>query len=99
MAVNHYNISGTTTTRLLSAGDRRQASRISLTNTSASNDVTVDLYIQKVNLGKFHLLSNMVIPVGVTLIYNDMTFSTRENDFSLYIKCTGTSPLVDVIIN
>tara|TARA_R100000995_G_C3432246_1_gene99093 strand:- start:153 stop:452 length:300 start_codon:yes stop_codon:yes gene_type:complete len=99
MATNHYNISGTTTTVLLSAGDRRQISRISLTNISDTNDVTVDLFIQKVNLGKFHLLSNMVIPVGVTLIYNDMTFSTRENDFSLYIKCTGTSPLVDVIMN
>lgn len=99
MATNHYNVSGTTTTTLISAGDKRQISRISLTNTNSSNAVTVDLFIQKVNLGKFHLLSNMVIPVGVTLIYNDMTFSTRENDFSLYIKCTGTSPTVDVIIN
>ena len=48
MATNHYNVSGTTTTTLISAGDKRQISRISLTNTNSSNAVTVDLFIQKV---------------------------------------------------
>jgi hypothetical protein len=99
MATLHHNISGTTTTKLLSAGDIGVIRKISICNTNSSNEVTVDLYIQKVNAGKFYLLSNVIIPTKVTLLYDGVTFGNKDREFSLYIKCTGTSPTVDVILD
>jgi len=99
MATLHHNIIGTTAVELLAAGDKVPVSKVSLTNASSSNAVSVDLYIQKVGLGKFHLLAGLSIPVGVTFVYDEMKFSNNDRDFGLYVKCTGTSPIVDVIIN
>ena len=40
--------------------------------------------------------------IGVTLIYDDMKFSNRGDEFGLYIKLTRSAsetPAVDIIIN
>jgi len=99
MATLHHNISGTTTAQLLAAGDAKRVSKISLCNTSSSNSVSIDLYIEKVGLGKFNLLDSLAIPTGTTFIYEGVSFNNSKGEFGLYITCTGTSPLVDVIIS
>lgn len=46
-------------------------------------------------------MKKVELPVGVTLIYDDMKFSNASGQFGLYIKLTAASgtPTVDVIIN
>ena len=98
----HFNITGELTQKLLLAGDNVNVSRISLTNIHATNNCTVDLYIEKKLTGKFYLLKGVELPIGTTLIYDDIRFSNSNGEFSLYIKLTKSAsetPTVDVIIN
>ena len=102
MAIRHHNISGELTQELLAAGDKVSVQKISLTNIHIDKSCTVDLYIEKALTGKFYLIKGVELPVGNTLIYDDMTFSNAEGQFGLYIKLTKSSsetPTVDVIIN
>jgi len=42
------------------------------------------------------------LPIGVTLIYEDIKFNNNSDEFGLYIKLTKSAsetPVVDVIIN
>tara|TARA_R110000744_G_scaffold168902_1_gene286717 strand:- start:83 stop:601 length:519 start_codon:yes stop_codon:yes gene_type:complete len=88
MATLHHNISGEITQELLEAGDGVRVSKISLTNTHFSSNCTVDLYIEKKLTGIFYLLKAVELPVGATLIYDDMKFSNIAEEFGLYIKLT-----------
>ena len=102
MATKHHNISGELTQELLAAGDKVSVHKISLTNIHASLPCYVDLYIEKPLTGKFYLIKKIELPIGATLIYDDMTFSNAEGQFGLYIKLTKSAsetPTVDVIIN
>lgn len=102
MATKHHNISGELTQELLAAGDKVSVQKISLTNIHASLPCYVDLYIEKSLTGKFYLIKKIELPVGNTLIYDDMKFSNAEGQFGLYIKLTKSAsetPTVDVIIN
>ena len=102
MATLHHNITGEITQELLAAGDNHKASKISLTNIHADTMCTVDLYIEKKLTGKFYLLKAIELPIGATLIYNDIKFSNVTGEFGLYIKLTKSAsetPSVDVIIN
>ena len=84
----HFNISGELTQRLLQPGDNAKVSKISLTNVQKVSKCKVDLYIEKKITGKFYLLKGVEIPVGATLIYDDIKFSSAANEFGLYIKLT-----------
>ena len=84
----YFNISGELTQELLAPGDNVKLSQISLTNVQKVSNCKVDLYIEKKLTGRFYLLKNVELPVGTSLIYNDVTFSNAENDFGLYIKLT-----------
>ena len=84
----HFNISGELTQELLAAGDNTSVSKISLTNTQKVSKCKVDLYIEKALTGKFYLLKGVELPIGATLIYDDMKFSNANGDFGLYIKLT-----------
>ena len=98
----HFNITGELTQELLAAGSSTSVSKISLTNIEGTNKCTVDLYIEKKLTGKFYLLKGVELPIGVTLIYDDMKFSNRGDEFGLYIKLTRSAsetPAVDIIIN
>tara|TARA_R110000824_G_scaffold76122_1_gene192991 strand:- start:48 stop:644 length:597 start_codon:yes stop_codon:yes gene_type:complete len=86
--VIRFNITGELTQQLLAAGNNIKASSISLTNVDPSHSSTVDLYIEKKLTGKFYLLKNVVIPVGVTLTHDIVSFNNKVNEFSLYIKLT-----------
>ena len=102
MATLHHNITGEITQELLAAGDNHKVSKISLTNIHADTMCTVDLYIEKKLTGKFYLLKAIELPIGATLIYNDIKFSNVTGEFGLYIKLTKSAsetPSVDVIIN
>ena len=98
----YFNISGESTQQLLEAGENAKVNKISLTNIEGTNKCTVDLYIEKKLIGKFYLLKGVELPIGTTLIYDDIKFSNTEGGFSLYIKLTKSAsetPAVDVIIN
>jgi len=102
MATLHHNISGEITKELLAAGDGVNASKISLTNIHADTKCTVDLYIEKKLTGTFYLLKAVELPIGATLIYEDIKFNNNSNEFGLYIKLTKSAsetPTVDVVIN
>ena len=98
----YFNITGELTQELLAAGDNVNVSKISLTNIHADTKCTVDLYIEKKLTGTFYLLKAVELPIGATLIYEDVRFNNNPNEFGLYIKLTKSAsetPTVDVIIN
>ena len=84
----YFNISGESTQELLAPGSDVSVSKISLTNVQKVSDCRVDLYIKKESEGSFYLFKNVKIPFGTTLIYDDIRFSNRANEFGLYIKLT-----------
>ena len=88
MATLHHNISGELTQELLAAGDNIKVSKISLTNVQKVSKCKVDLYIEKKLTGKFYLLKGVELPIGTTLIYDDISFSNISGEFGLYIKLT-----------
>ena len=88
MATLHHNISGELTKQLLAPGDGINVSKISLTNTQKVSKCKVDLYIEKALTGKFYLLKGVELPIGATLIYDDIKFSNATGQFGLYIKLT-----------
>jgi len=87
----YFNITGELTRELLAAGSNTNASSISLANVNSSHTSIVDLYIEKPGIGKFYLLKNVNIPVGVTLTHDLNGFNNKINEFSLYIKLTKTT--------
>ena len=99
---NFFNITTELTQELVAAGGNVNVEKISLTNVHADTPCDVDLYIEKKLTGKFYLLKKTLLPIGATLIYDDIRFNTRIGGFSLYIKLTKSAsetPTVDVIIN
>ena len=103
----HFNITGASsaaaelTRLLLAAGENSKVSRISLTNIHATTSCTVDLYIEKKLTGKFYLLKGVELPVGNTLMYDNIKFNNAIGEFSLYLKLNKSAsetPSVDVIL-
>tara|TARA_R110000787_G_C13315532_1_gene435935 strand:+ start:413 stop:931 length:519 start_codon:yes stop_codon:yes gene_type:complete len=88
MAILHHNINGESTQELLAPGDSINVSKISLTNVQKVSPCKVDLFIQKALTGRFYLLKGVEIPIGATLIYDDVKFSNATNEFGLYVKLT-----------
>jgi len=88
MATLHHNIAGELTQQLLAAGDSVDVSKISLTNIQKVSGCKVDLYIEKKLTGKFYLLKGVELPIGATLIYDDIKFNNNNNGFGLFIKLT-----------
>jgi len=95
----HFNIAGELTRQLIAPGDEVNVSKISLTNTQKVSKCKVDLYIEKALTGKFYLLKGVELPIGATLIYDDIRFKTAINEFGLYVKLTdgNTSTLTGTI--
>ncbi len=84
----HFNISGELTQQLLQPGDNVRVSKISLTNVQKVSKCKVDLYISKSLTGKFYLLKGVELPIGATLVYDNIGFSNANNEYGLYIKLT-----------
>jgi len=85
----YYNISGESTQELIAAGKNINVSEIHLSNTHIKSTCKVDLYIEKVNTGKFYLAKGVELPVGATLLLNDVSFRNSSGEFGLYIKLTA----------
>ena len=85
---SYFNISGEFTQQLIASGSNINVSKISLTNTQKVSKCKVDLYIEKALTGKFYLLKGVELPIGTTLIYDDIRFKTTANEFGLYVKLT-----------
>ena len=88
MATLHHNISGELTQELLAPGSGLKVSKISLTNTQKVSTCKVDLFIKKALKGKFYLIKGVELPIGATLIYDDISFNNNADEFGLYIKLT-----------
>ena len=84
----YFNISGELTQELLAAGDGVRVKKIALTNVQKVATCKVDLYIEKKLTGKFYLLKGVELPIGGTLVYDDISFSNATDEFGLYIKLT-----------
>tara|TARA_R110002020_G_scaffold470282_1_gene696011 strand:- start:1573 stop:2085 length:513 start_codon:yes stop_codon:yes gene_type:complete len=85
----YFNISGESTQQLLAPGSDVKVNKISLTNIQKVSRCKVDLYIEKTLTGKFYLLKSVELPVGATLVYDNVSeFSTIDSEFGLYIKLT-----------
>ena len=101
MATLHHNISGELTKQLLAPGDNVNVSKISFVNTQGTYSCTVDLYIEKKLTGKFYLLKGVELPVGSTLIYDNIKFANTNGEFGLYVKLNKSAaetPAVDIIL-
>ena len=84
----YFNISGELTQQLLAPGDDVNVSKISLTNVQKVSKCKVDLYVEKALTGKFYLIKGVELPVGTTLMYDNVGFSNTDGEFGLYIKLT-----------
>mgnify|MGYP001271898654 FL=1 len=84
----YFNISGELTQELLAAGDGVRVNKIYLTNVQKVAKCKVDLYIEKKLKGKFYLLKGVELPIGSTLLYDNVSFSNATDEFGLYIKLT-----------
>ena len=95
----HFNITGALTKEVLAAGDNTTVSSIWITNTHSSDDVTVDLYIEKKLTGKFYYLKGKSIPNAGYLQIKNILISTSQGNFGLYIKLNNANSAVDILIN
>ena len=103
-----HNITGSTgvNIELLAPGDNvENIKSILLTNTHATADATVTLYIQDDPTtgatSTFKLISTVAIPSDTALLLDDASMLTFENDedgFGLYLT-VGSSDTLDVFIN
>ena len=82
----HFNITSELTQELLAAGDKTFVSKISLTNVNFGGSTLVDIYIEKNLTGKFYLLKGVELPIGATLMYDNVKFDNSDGEFGLYIK-------------
>tara|TARA_R110000822_G_scaffold55725_1_gene141368 strand:- start:473 stop:802 length:330 start_codon:yes stop_codon:yes gene_type:complete len=108
MAFLNHNVTGEITKELLAPGSGVDISSVSICNVHATNQCSIDLYMEKKlkkgqsfdsSFGKFYLLKNTQLPAGVSLNH---VFKINGNKFGLFIKLTKSAsetPSVDVIIN
>jgi len=84
----YFNISGELTQELLAPGAGVKVNKVYLTNVQKVAKCKVDLYIEKKLKGKFYLLKGVELPIGATLLYDNVQFSNATDEFGLYIKLT-----------
>ena len=98
MATLQHNVTGETTTELISAGSNVNISKMSLANVEGSNSVSIDLFITKEDVGSYYFFKQLVLPADSAFVY-DINYSAR--DFTLFIKLTKSAsetPAVDVML-
>ena len=93
------NISGTTITSVLAAGDNvNKIETIRLTNTHASTTATVDLFIDSDSLGTFYIIKNISIPAGASLVLSEgLNFDNSSSGYTMYTKLGAGE--IDILIN
>ena len=101
----YHNIAGATavTTKLIASGSNaNDIKSIMLTNTHASADASVSLFLQDDSgsvVKTFSLLSSVVIPVNFSLLLDDKSLLSFNNSiYNLFITVSASDTL-DVLIN
>ena len=84
----HFNISGEVTQELVAPGDNLNVSKVRLTNVQKVSKCKVDLYIEKKLKGKFYLLKQVELPIGATLVFDNINVNSAAKEYGLYIKLT-----------
>tara|TARA_R110001592_G_scaffold153528_2_gene382067 strand:+ start:290 stop:589 length:300 start_codon:yes stop_codon:yes gene_type:complete len=98
MATLQHNVTGETTTELISAGSNVNVSKISLANVEGSNSVSIDLFITKENTGSYYFFKQLDLPTDSAFVY-DINYNVK--DFTLFVKLTKSAsetPAVDIIL-
>ena len=94
----YFNITTALTQELIAAGNNTKVSSAQLVNIHATDSVNVNLYIEKKLTGRFYLLKAVELPVGVTLVQDNIGFNNSFNEFGLYVKLSAADSAVDIIL-
>mgnify|MGYP005820578035 CR=1 FL=1 len=104
----YHNITGSTgvDVELIAPGEDIGAIRsIMVTNTHATADATVSLFIQNdptaAAVSTFYILSTVAIPSDTSLLLDNssvLSFDNSSNGYGLYLT-VGSSDTLDVLIN
>ena len=104
----YHNITGSTgiNVELIAPGENAGTIRsIMVTNTHATADATVSLFIQDdptaATASTFYILSTVAIPSDTSLLLDNSTvlsFDNSSNGYGLYLT-VGSSDTLDVMIN
>jgi len=94
----YFNITTALTQELIAAGNNTRVSSAQLVNIHATDSVNIDLYIEKKLTGRFYLLKAVELPVGVTLVQDNIGFNNSPDEFGLYIKLSAADSAVDIIL-
>lgn len=93
-----FNITTSATTELLPIyGTRGNVKSIRLSNYSAANDITIDLYLEDGSSNLSYIINDLVIPVATTLLLTE-ELSFDNSVLGMKIVTSGTTPLLSVII-
>ena len=98
MATLQHNVTGETTTELISAGSNVNVSKISLANVEGSHSVSIDLFITKEDTGSYYFFKQLALPADSSFVY-DINYNAKE--FTLFVKLTKSAsetPAVDIIL-
>ena len=99
MAFNTQNITGNTAVKITGA-DSSILSRLKICNTKSSGNVTIDLYLEKIeDSTQFHILKSCVIPNGATLIIEQHDLNYIKSEYNLYIKSDSSGGDISIITN
>ena len=80
MATLQHNVTGETTTELISADSNIDISKISLANVEGSNSVSIDLFITKEDVSSYYFFKQLALPADSAFVY-DINYNSR--DFTL----------------
>ena len=92
-----FNIAAATGTELIDLGSEKSFIKSMLiTNTDASNDAEVDLWLRNAAGTDYYICKKLSLPVGTTLKLESDEVSFNNQIYNMYISSTRTA---DVIIN
>ena len=99
---SYYNITGSSgvDVELIPRGFNTSVKSIMITNTHATADATISLFLNdNVNNKTFHILHTVAVPADTSLLLdNQDLLRIKTNVFGLYIT-VGSSDTLDVLIN
>jgi hypothetical protein len=78
---------------------KKPISSITITNTHATADATVTLFIHSDALGKtYHILHTVALPADTSLLLDNASMFSFSRVYGLYIT-VGSSDTLDVLLN
>jgi len=93
-----FSISSALTQPLIEKDHDFPVSSIYILNTHASDDVSVNLYMQRAGGNSIYILKNTSIPKGVALQIPLLSFDGSLNKDGLFVKLSAADSTVDIIL-